>query len=181
VFFHGQPPRARTKYEQAQRHLERLKNALQRPGKDFEDSLSSFLSAFDSAVDLCEQEIKQALKRQGGRAKDYDTWYQGWQGSLTEKDHALWEELREQRNKDIHRIPGMDLPTEGESVPIQDIRSFFPPEIFELTGIRPEQVDWTGMAGYEFTRERMVEVQNKCERGLSLLERFLCESLALQS
>ena len=176
-----EPSRARAKYEQAQRHLERLKKALPQPGKDFEDSLSSFLSAFDSAVDLREQEIKQALKRKGGLAKDYDTWYQGWQGSLAEKDHVLWKELREQRNKDTHRIPGMDLPTEGESVPIQDVRSFFPPEIFELAGIRPEQVDWADMAGYEFTRERLVEAQNKCERGLSLLERLLCESLVLQA
>ena len=75
----------------------------------------------------------------------------------------------------------MDLPTEGESVPVQDVRSFFPPEIFELAGIRPEQVDWTGMVGYEFTRERLVETQNKCERGLCLLERLLCESRALQA
>jgi hypothetical protein len=75
----------------------------------------------------------------------------------------------------------MNLPTEGESVPIQDVRSFFPPVIFALAGIHPEQVDWAGMAGYEFTPERLVETQNKCERGLYLLERLLCESLVLQT
>ncbi|MBM3317950.1 MAG: hypothetical protein FJY75_08855 [Candidatus Eisenbacteria bacterium] len=176
-----EPSRARAKCEQAQRHLERLKKALQQPGKDFEDSLSSFLSAFDSAVDLREQEIKQALKRRGGLAKDYDTWYQSWQDSLSEKDRVLWKELREQRNKDTHHIPGMDLPTEGESIPIQDVRSIFPPEVFELTGIRPEQVDWTGMAGYRFTRERLVDTLNGCERGLHLLERLLRESVVLQA
>ena len=73
----------------------------------------------------------------------------------------------------------MDLPTEGESVPIQDVRSCFPLEIFELTGIRPEQVDWTGMAGFGFTRKGLVETQNKCERGLQLLARLLCESREL--
>jgi len=167
---------ARKKYEQAQRQLGRLKKALQQPGSDFEDSLSSFLGAFYSAVELREREIKEALKQRGGLTKDYDAWYQSWQKNLSQIDQSLWQELRGQRKKDTHHLAGMDLPTEGESVPIQDVRSCFPPEIFELAGIRPEQVDWTGMAGYEFTRERLVETQNNCERGLHLLERLLCES-----
>jgi hypothetical protein len=135
------PSRPRAKYEQAQRHLERLKKALQQPGKDYEDSLSSFLSAFDSAVDLCAREIQEALRRGGCPAQEYDIWYQRWKDKLSQEDHVLWKELNKQRNKDTHNLSGMDLPTEGESVPVQDVRSFFPPEIFELAGIRPEQVD----------------------------------------
>jgi hypothetical protein len=68
------PSRSRAKYEQAQRHLERLKKALQQPGKDYEDSLSSFLSAFDSAVDLRTREVKEALRRRGCPAQEYDIW-----------------------------------------------------------------------------------------------------------
>ena len=84
------PSGARKKYEQAQRHLERLKKALQQPGRDFEDSLSSFLGTFDSVVDLCEREIKQTLKSKGGLAKEYDTWYESWHKSLFDTDSILW-------------------------------------------------------------------------------------------
>ena len=68
------PSRSHAKYEQAQRHLERLRKALQQPGKDKEDSLSSFLSAFDSAGDLRTREVKEALRRRGCPAQEYDIW-----------------------------------------------------------------------------------------------------------